>query len=97
MSQVCFLEDRRPAKLLNLSTFGAAGESLKPPPKGAIITVTLPGAGPIEAQIRWVRGDLFGCRFVQPLTVKAVMLEYLADRGSLREHSFAPGGNIADE
>ena len=92
LSRVCFLETCRPAKLSNLSTFGACGDTAEPPPQGAIITMILAHAGAREAQVRWVRGSSFGCRFLEPLSVRAVMLEYL--RGASQELSASPGASV---
>jgi hypothetical protein len=91
-SEIDFLGSGMPATLLNLSTLGACGLAADPPPVGGICTIRLGRMGPVHAQIRWARDGRFGCRFVEPLSLTAVMLEYL-DTGALERRAEAvPAG-----
>lgn len=55
--------------VLDLSAGGFRIESLTYIPPHRLVFLTLPGLVPLEANIAWQSGDIYGCAFTRPLHV----------------------------
>lgn len=62
----------QPATVRNLSTTGLLIESETILAEGETIVIDLPEAGPVDAEVVWSDGPLFGCRFASPISTAAV-------------------------
>jgi hypothetical protein len=47
------------------------------------VTLELPGVGPVQAYVAWCRGQEFGARFVQPISIEQAKLAPAGDQQKL--------------
>jgi hypothetical protein len=57
----------------NLSPEGL-GAKIQCPGRGEIVAITLPMMPERYAKVKWIRGDQFGVRFIEPLSSEAFRL-----------------------
>jgi hypothetical protein len=58
--------------ILDLSTTGLLLETFGDLADGETISLSIPGAGDVDAVVKWSSGRLFGCRFLEPISTAAV-------------------------
>jgi hypothetical protein len=54
-------------RMIDLSAAGFRAQCDALLQAGSAVSLEVPGIGPVEAQVEWRRGDMFGARFFQPL------------------------------
>ncbi|HEY0313493.1 MAG TPA: hypothetical protein VGC56_13470 [Allosphingosinicella sp.] len=59
---------------------------------GALISLEVPGIGPVEAQVEWQRGNEFGARFLAPLPIDRCTWTVEAENGPLASLLFQRAG-----
>ena len=59
---------------------------------GALVSLEVPGIGPVEAQVEWQRGDEFGARFLAPLPIDRCTWAVEAENGPLASLLFQRAG-----
>lgn len=80
----------QPVVLRNFSPHGVGGKATFPLVVGERLWVSLPGAEPIAATVRWVRGENFGLFTDEPLDLEAVRTR----TGPLSSADAVPGFQI---
>jgi hypothetical protein len=62
-------------RLIDCSETGFRAECEARVRKYDTVTLEMPGIGPVEAYVAWSRGQEFGARFVQPITLEQAQLQ----------------------
>jgi hypothetical protein len=81
------------AVVLDLSRAGFLIHTSQALGVGDIVTVDLPEAGPINAQVVWKRQTLHGCKFTMPVSravISATLLKASPNRGPRSESEAEP-------
>jgi hypothetical protein len=71
--------------MIDLSEFGFRAGCDARLRAGGCVTLDVPGVGSVEAQVEWQRGNEFGARFLEPISLDACDWD-LCDGGSALAH-----------
>ena len=55
------------AEICDISTLGLKGECANGLAIGSLVTVIIPGIGPVEAEVKWQLAGVFGAMFLEPI------------------------------